>query len=187
MTMVTLGLERELEEMANEELRRDAAASSTATSTAGSTASASSKMKKPVAPVTSAMALRRSTLPETTSADDRNLALGTHLGTLAATLFSGGLLDIIVPVVAYVTLKDRSAFLKEHIRQQLNFQLTMFAATVVAVVGTIVTVGLGAFVAVPALLVMLLVDIVASIKGAVAASRGEEYRFPLTIDFVKGD
>jgi len=133
------------------------------------------------------MALRRSTLPETTSADDRNLALGTHLGTLAATLFSGGLLDIIVPVVAYVTLKDRSAFLKEHIRQQLNFQLTMFAATVVAVIGTVVTMGLGVFVAVPAILVMLLVDIVASIKGAVAASRGEEYRFPLTIDFVKGD
>ncbi len=117
--------------------------------------------------------------------EDRSYATVTHLVTLAAMLFSGGLLHVLVPAVAWMVFKDKSAFLKEHARQQLNFQLTFVLAALVGALVTLVTVGLGAIVVVPFLVVLFVTDIVCSIKAAMAAHRGEDYRFPLTLDLVK--
>lgn len=117
--------------------------------------------------------------------DDRNYATLTHVTTLAAMLFSGGLLHVLVPAVAWLVFKDKSAFLKDHARQQLNFQLTFVIAALVGALLTLVTAGVGAIVVVPMLIVMFVTDIVCSIKAALAAHRGEDYRFPLTIDLVK--
>lgn len=118
-------------------------------------------------------------------AEERNYAVATHVATLAAMLFSGGLLHVFVPAVAWLLFKDRSTFLKEHTRQQLNFQLTFVIAAAVGALATLVTVGFGAIVVVPALVVLFVTDIVCSIKAALAAHRGEDYQFPLTLDLVK--
>jgi uncharacterized Tic20 family protein len=117
--------------------------------------------------------------------DEKNIAVATHIGTVAAALFSGGFLDVIVPAVAYVAFKDKSEMLRSHIKEQLNFQLTMLLVTVIGVIFSVVTFGLGAVLAVPVILFFFVVDIVCSIRAAMAASRGEAYRFPFTIDFVK--
>lgn len=117
--------------------------------------------------------------------EERNYAVMTHVATLAAMLFSGGLLHVFVPAVAWLLFKDKSAFLKEHTRQQLNFQLTFVIAALVGALATFATVGIGALVVVPALIVLFVTDIVCSIKAALAANRGEDYRFPLSLELIK--
>lgn len=153
-TTIATDLDRELDEMADRELRRDTL---------------------PTPQV----------LPPSVSNEDRNLAAMTHVGTVAAAVFSGGFLDIIVPAVAYVAFKDKSDFLKDHVKQQLNFQLTNLLVLVVALVVSAVTFGIGLVVAIPAIVFFFLADIVCSIRAALAASRGEEYEFPFSIDFLK--
>ena len=115
---------------------------------------------------------------------DKDIAVATHIGTIAAAVFSGGFFDIIVPLVAYVIYKDRSQFLREHIRRQLNFQLTNLLVAAAAVVFSIVTFGIGLVVAVPVLIAYFVVDVVCSIRAAMAASRGHEYQFPMSFDLV---
>jgi uncharacterized protein len=155
----TNDLDAELDHMARLELQRDA------------------RPQMPVAP-----GLVRESFPK----DERNLAIGVHLGTLGTTIMTGGLfLPLLVPLLAHIVLKDRSEHLSHHVRQQLNFQITLALVAIVSVIGSVVTFGVGLLVAIPLILFFLGVELVASIKGAMAASRGEEYEFPFTFDFVK--
>jgi len=75
--------------------------------------------------------------------------------------------------------------LKEHAKSQLNFQITTFVVALVAIVLSVVTLGVGLVVAIPAVLLYLLVDVICSIRAAMAASRGEDYQFPFSLHFVK--
>lgn len=154
MTTIATDLDRELDEMAERELRAQALP-------------------------------RPQVLPPGVSAEDRNYAAMTHVGTVAAAIFSGGFLDIIVPAVAYVVFKDKSDFLKDHVKHQLNFQLTNLLVLAAAVVASVATFGVGLLVAIPAVVIFFVTDVVCSIRAALAASRGEEYTFPLSIDFLK--
>lgn len=159
MTSTTHDLNAELEHMAQQELQRDV---------------------RPQQPV--ATGLARETFPK----GERNLAVGVHLGTLGLTLATGGLfLPALVPLIAHFVLGDRSEPLQHHVREQLNFQITLALVAIVGILGSVLTFGVGVLVLVPVLLFMLGVEIVASIKGSIAASRGEEYEFPFTYDFVK--
>ena len=59
-----------------------------------------------------------------------------------------------------------------------------FVAGIVAVIVTLVTVGFGLIVFVPAAIGFAIAWIVFMIKAAMAASRGDYYRYPLTIRLV---
>lgn len=121
-------------------------------------------------------------------ADDRSIATLVHLGSMLATLFSGGLfVPILVPLIARMAIKNGGAALHEHIRQQLNFQLTLALFAVVGIAGTVLTLGMGIFVFVPLLVFLLGVEIYGSVKGALAATNGELYDFPFSLNLVKHD
>lgn len=124
--------------------------------------------------------------PQQSGGEQRNWAVGAHLSALAASLVTG--LAILGPLVVYLIKKDEDRFIAEHAREALNFQLTWliggFVATIVAVIVTIVTVGLGLIVFVPAAIGFVIAWLVFMIKAAMAASRGEYYRYPLTVRLV---
>ena len=82
-------------------------------------------------------------------------------------------------LIGYLVLRDRGPFIKEHTRVALNFQLTMLIGYVAGLVLTIVVIGGLVILAVG------IVIIVFSIIAAVAANRGQYYRYPLSIEFVK--
>ncbi|PZF59939.1 DUF4870 domain-containing protein [Curtobacterium sp. MCSS17_008] len=103
--------------------------------------------------------------------DQRLWATLTHVG--------GIFFSLVVPVIAYLVLRDRGQFIKEHTRQALNFHITMAIAYLVAGLLCIVLIG---FVLLPIIGVLV---IVFSIIAAVAANRGDFYRYPLTIEFIK--
>ncbi len=103
--------------------------------------------------------------------DQRLWATLTHIG--------GVFSSIIVPLVAYLVLRDRGEFVRQHARAALNFHITAAIASVVASILTVVLIG---FVLLPVIAVLV---VVFAVMAAVAANQGQFYRYPLTIEFVK--
>jgi len=114
---------------------------------------------------------------------DRTTALWTHLGSL---IFG------FMPLIMFLVKKDASPFVREHSRQGLNAMITntivtfgaLFVFGFVGFILALVTFGIGIIVMYAALIVPL-VYCVFYIIAAVAANKGEGYKFPLTINFVK--
>ena len=103
-------------------------------------------------------------------ADEKLWATLTHVG--------GILFHWLAPLIAYLVLKDRGPVVGWHTRQALNFQLTILIAYLVG--GVLCLVFIGVFV----LLAAWVLNIVFGILAAMAANRGEFYRYPLAIEFV---
>ena len=102
--------------------------------------------------------------------DDNTMAMLAHvLG-----LFTG----FLGPLVLYLVKRDDSAFIRDQSAEALNFQLTMIIAWIVSIVLILVLIGL------LMILVLIVMGIVLPILGAVAANRGEAYRYPIAIRFV---
>lgn len=103
-------------------------------------------------------------------ADEKMWATLVHIGSL--------FFNFLVPLVGFLVLKDRGPFVRAHTATALNFQLTLLIAYVVGGILSIVIIGIFIIFA------AWLLNIVFSIIAAVKASRGEWYRYPLTIPFV---
>jgi uncharacterized Tic20 family protein len=106
--------------------------------------------------------------PATLTNEEKQMALFAHLGSLV-----GG---IIVPLIIWLIKKDTSRFVDDQGKEALNFQITLLISSLV--IG-LITCGIG----IP---VVLVIAIVYSIIGGMAASRGEWYRYPSwTIRLIK--
>jgi uncharacterized Tic20 family protein len=104
-------------------------------------------------------------------ADEKTWSILVHLGGL---FFAW-----LAPLIGYVALKDRGPFVRAHVVTALNFQLTLLIAHVVGFVTSLFFVGF------LVILAAAVLSLVFSIIAAVAASNGQYYRYPLTIDFVR--
>ncbi len=106
---------------------------------------------------------------------ERNWAVAAHLSSFAAAYVALGFLG---PLVCMLLIRDRSPFARRHAVEALNFNLSWLIYLVVSAVLIFIVVG---FVLLAALGIAYLVLV---IMGSVAASRGEEFRYPLTIRMV---
>lgn len=106
------------------------------------------------------------------ASDERSMA------TLAQVLaiFTG----FLGPLVIYLVVKDDQPFAKHHAAEALNFQITV---TIAAIVSGILMLLLIGFLLLPAVLIGALV---LEIIAAIAANRGEWYRFPVNLRLVPG-
>ena len=125
-------------------------------------------------------------LPPTMSpSEERTWAMLSHLAPWAGGLVG---LPLLGPLAVYLIYKDRSLFVRRHAAASLNFQIMLLIVSIVGVVVgfivTIATLGFGLFVLVPFLLVLWIGSIILQIMGAVAANRGQEFRYPLTPQMV---
>lgn len=112
------------------------------------------------------------TPPEPLSPSDEKLwATLVHVG--------GIFFGFLPALVAYLLLRDRGSFIREHTAAALNFQLTALIASVVATLLVLVVIGIIALIAIAVLIVVF------SIIAAMAAYRGERYTYPLSIPFVR--
>ena len=87
-----------------------------------------------------------------------------------------GLFSFLGPLIIWLVLKDRGAFVEDQSKEALNFQITLVILGVAMTIITVVTLGIGAF-----LYLYYIAAVVFMILAAVAANRGERYRYPLTI------
>ncbi len=112
-----------------------------------------------------------------TGDDERNWAMGAHLSSFIALLFFG--LSFLGPLTVLLLAGNRSAFVRRHAVEALNFNLSVLLYAAVSIVLMIVLIGIPLFLGLAA---MYLVTV---IVGTVAAGRGEEYRYPMSLRFVK--
>lgn len=131
-----------------------------------------------------------------TASEERTWATWSHLGPLlmgvVAMLVTGGALSILTfvfPLIVMNTVGSRSARVRAHAVESLNFQLSMLlysvTLTIVMLVVAVATIGLGLIVMIPALIALGLFWVVVMVIASVQASNGGFYRYPLNIRFVR--
>lgn len=104
------------------------------------------------------------------SNDDKNIATITHLG--------GILFSFIPALVVWLLKKDDSEFIAAQAREALNFQITLLLAQFIAYVLVFILVGF-------LLLGLIWVfNIIFCIIAAISSSKGEYYRYPLTLRLI---
>ncbi|MEO7345148.1 MAG: DUF4870 domain-containing protein [Methylotenera sp.] len=106
----------------------------------------------------------------TPSSDDKNIATVTHL---AGTVFS-----FIPSLIVWILKKDDNEYISSQAKEALNFQITVLIAQFVAGVLALILIG---FVFMG---IIWLANIVLCIIAAISTSKGETYRYPLTLRFI---
>ncbi len=106
---------------------------------------------------------------------DRNFAMWMHVSVLLAFLvvwiFAG-----VAPLILWLISRDRSTFIDDHGREVVNMSITG-----VIVLGVGMVTGIGMLV----LPIWLIIILIGLIRGAVAASNGEYFRYPMTIRLLR--
>ncbi|MCB5188328.1 DUF4870 domain-containing protein [Methylobacillus caricis] len=104
------------------------------------------------------------------SADEKNIAVLTHLG---GTLFS-----LLPALIVWLLKKDDSEFIGTHAREALNFQITLLIGYAISSILIYILIGfvIGG--------ILWIANIILCIIAAIAASRGEEYRYPFTLRLI---
>lgn len=110
--------------------------------------------------------------------------MGAHLTALAGA-FVAGLASFVGPLIIWLLRRESDPFAAEHALEALNFNLMVFAAVVVSGILGIGTLGLGLVILVPLLLVLGVLWLIWTIQAAMAASRGEPYRYPLSVRLIR--
>ncbi len=99
--------------------------------------------------------------------DENTMALLIHV----TAIFTG----IIGPIIIWAIKKDESEFIDYHGKEAINFQITLYIAAFVSFLLVFVLIGI------PLLLLIFLAQFVLPIMAAIGASRGERFRYPLTL------
>ncbi len=116
----------------------------------------------------------------------RDIVVWTHLSALVGLL---GVPSPLGPLVVWLAKRESHPFVDAQGKEALNFNLSALLYIVVLFVFgfifTVFTLGFGLFLFVPALIAAMAAWVVLVIVAAVKASKGELFRYPLTIRFVR--
>lgn len=111
--------------------------------------------------------------------DDRAIAVLAHLSPIIAIIISAGWLGLVGPLLVWLIWRGRGDPVRTAAATSFNFSITVWVAFVLgwllAFTVVLLPVSLLLWV-VPGIL-----QVVLSIVGAVKASRGEPYRYPLQV------
>ncbi len=102
--------------------------------------------------------------------------MAAHLSALAGIIVPFG--NVIGPLIAWLVKRDQSPLVDREGKEALNFQISM---TIYMLVSALL---IFAFIGVPLLLVVCVMDLILTIVAAIKTSSGESYRYPFTIRFL---
>jgi len=103
--------------------------------------------------------------------DARTMALLCHLLAIF-TSFVG-------PLIVWLIKKDQSPYVDKQGKEALNFQITVVIAYCVAFLLSLLCIGL---ILLP---IIWVVDLIFCIMGCVAANKGQNYRYPVSLRLIK--
>lgn len=103
---------------------------------------------------------------------DRKYAMAIHLTALLGVVVH---LALLVPLVLWLIRKDESAYVDDHGREMMNVFLT---GLVLVPVCAITIIGI------PVAIAWLIITFIGFIRGAIAARRGEYFRYPMIMRFL---
>jgi len=111
--------------------------------------------------------------------DEKMWSMLIHLGGAIISFVSYASLAFLPALIGFLVLKDRGPFVRENTKNALNFQLTMLIGVIVGWITAFILIGF------LILLAVWVVNIIFSIIAAVRSNRGEVYKYPMTIQFIK--
>lgn len=120
--------------------------------------------------------------PPATAGDERTWAIIAHLAGFVSVV---GIPSPLGPLVVWLIRRDRRGADLPHAVEALNFHISLLIYGLAAAVLALVTFGLGLLVILPVAIAVVIAAVVFMIIGAVKASNGEPFRYPLTIRMVK--
>jgi len=88
------------------------------------------------------------------------------------------------PLIMWLLKREEHPFFDAHGKEATNFNLSILLYGFVGVILAVVTLGIGLVLLIPAGLVLAVIWIVATIQAAIAANRGQLFRYPLSIRFI---
>lgn len=111
------------------------------------------------------------------SETERNWAMLCHLSAFAAFFFPFG--GIIGPLICWLTRKDESQWVDQNGKASLNFQMSLLLYMVLAIPLCFIIVGF------PIVVFLVLLKVICIIIASVKASKGEEFKYPVSIPFIQ--
>ena len=110
--------------------------------------------------------------------EDNQMLVMTHLSQLLDLVTGIG--GFIVPLILWLTQKDKVAGMDMHGKMILNFQISLFIYSIICI-PLIILFGLGILL----LVIIGLIALILPIMNALKVSNGEMPYYPLTIEFLK--
>jgi uncharacterized protein len=107
---------------------------------------------------------------------ERTYAMFTHLALIS--IHFG--LAVVPTLIMWLIKRDKSPYVDDHGREALNFQISLLLYSLGALVFGLVTCGAGWILYVP----IYILGITGMTLAAVAANKGQYYRYPMTIRFL---
>lgn len=111
------------------------------------------------------------------SQDEKTWGMLAHLSTLVGLIVPFG--TILGPLVVWLIKKDTMPFVADQGKEALNFNITVIIAMIIGGILTLVLIGVLVMIAVG------LAWLVLTILAALAANKGEAYRYPFTLRLIK--
>lgn len=108
---------------------------------------------------------------------NRLWAMSCHLSALLGYCVPLG--NIIGPLVVWLAKRDQSPFIDQQGKEALNFQITMTIAFCVAAVLIVVVIGIFL------LPILALINLILIIIAAISVYKGEPFRYPFCLRFVR--
>ena len=107
----------------------------------------------------------------------RNWAMICHLAVLCGYIIPFG--NVLGPLLVWVLKKDISPFVDDQGKEVLNFQLTMTIGFITCMILVLILIGYLLFI------ILALYVLIMTVVGAINASEGKYYRYPMTLHFFK--
>ncbi len=103
--------------------------------------------------------------------DQRLWATLAHIGPI--------IIGFVAPLVIWLIYKDRGRYVADQAKEALNFQITL---TIAAIISSILIFAIIGLVLLP---IVAIGGLVLMIMAAIAANKGQAYRYPVTLRLVK--
>ncbi len=123
------------------------------------------------------------------SAPERQMAMFAHLSALLGGIvtagWAGSIGCFIGPLVIWLLKKDTMPFVDDQGKEALNFNITVGILFLALLLLSIMTLGIGLIIAVPAWIVIGIAWLVLTIIASIKANEGVAYRYPFALRLIK--
>ena len=124
----------------------------------------------------------------TSSKEERQWAMFAHLSALLGGLVTsavGGWGFFLGPLVIWLMKKDTMPFVDDQAKEALNFNITVSAIFLILLILTFLSLGIGALITVPVMLIVGIAALVFIVIAAIKSNEGVAYRYPFAIRLIK--
>jgi len=123
------------------------------------------------------------------SAEERQWAMFAHLSALAGGILTSGWAGsigcFIGPLIIWMVKKDAMPFVDDQAKEALNFNISVALVFLALFLLSVLTLGIGLIIAIPAWIIIGIAWLVFTIIAAIKAHEGVAYRYPLTLRLIK--